>query len=211
MLLTEIKRTPIKPKSAKHRFIPQNLWDRFKYIGHGIGSGIDPSEVFLDLKHPNRILKVVAIADLNDSYYRYLRMIEKHQNNPYFPKVYGIKVYDLEEEDGIYYLYAFMEKLLPMSSLPQEQVHYLLNSIGIPYTGKVKQDYSLRQQFKEPQERKAIRTETPDANLIKALRLMEPMFNKFGSDIHIENIMLRVGPSKHPQVVIVDPFFPSNL
>ena len=220
MLLHEIKREPIKRKpydenNPKYFFNPNNMPDRFKQIGSGIGAGILDSEIFLDLKHPNRILKSVRIRNMNDPYYRYLRMIELHQNNPYFPKIYGVKVMDYNDKQEYgdngqgdqHIMYVWMEKLQRMNSIDQREARLLLRNQGIAYQGKMDNDNSLHHQFRKPEFRKEVRTNAQDKQFIQAMRLLEPMIKKFGSDLHIDNFMIRPIGSKH-QLVIVDPLYP---
>ncbi|MGZ8924370.1 MAG: hypothetical protein ACXW2E_00670 [Nitrososphaeraceae archaeon] len=211
MLLQEIKREPIQPKPKESpRFDPSKFPDRFRLVGHGVGSGIGASEVYIDLKHPNRALKVVRIESLADSYYRYLRLIEKHSNNPFFPKVYGIKVYADEDWGGDnYVLYVFMEQLTPLHKFSKEQVYFLLSSIGISYIGDTRKDWSLRNVFKEPNNRKRLQDTTNFKQFQQAIRLLNPLFDRFGSDLHVENFMVRKDGDK-VQLVITDPLFPSS-
>lgn len=218
MLLHEIKREPIKRK-GEHvpRFNPGDMPQRFQKVGGGMGAGILDSEIYLDKQHPNRVLKMVTIRNMRDPYYRYIRMIEKHQNNPFFPKVYGIKVYDAFGYDTEYtavpdhhILYVWMERLNPLSKFKPRLVHSLLDDIGIRYKGATSTetgDYSLRQQFERPAQRKRYAKFTPNPKFKEALRLLEPLFVNFKSDLHIDNFMLRV-VNNTGQLVITDPFYP---
>lgn len=220
MLLHEIKRDPIKRKGESvPRFQPGDMPDRFEKVGSGIGAAIMDSEVYLDKKHPNRVLKVVSIRNMMDPYYRFLRMIELHQNNPFFPKIYGIKVHEVPSytgtsDSGYEYkvqdhilLYVFMERLHNLHSIPEDQARQLLANVGIRYSGRFKDDMSLRMQFGVGNTRRAYTKITPDPKFKAALRLLEPMFRKFGNDMHIENIMVR-NTGNGPQLVLVDPLYP---
>ncbi len=218
MLLHEIKREPIKRK-GEHvpRFNPGDMPQRFQKVGGGIGAGILDSEIYLDKQHPNRILKMVMIRNMRDPYYRYIRMIEQHQNNPFFPRVYGIKVYDAPGYEAEYtavpdhqVLYVWMEKLQPLSNFDPELVYQLLDNIGVRYRGAVSTetgDYSLRKQFERPAQRQRYAKLTPDPKFKEALRLLEPLFKNFRSDLHIENIMARA-INHNLQLVITDPLYP---
>ncbi len=217
MLLQEIKRAPIQRKSASTpRFHPSDMRKRFKKVGSGIGSGIVDSEVYVDTKHPNRVLKVVPIRNMNDPYYRFLRMIEQHQNNPFFPKIYGIKVYDTTNqlEYGTelydiphYYLYVFMERLQPITVLDPQHAYQLLDSLGIEYSGKLTDDLSLRSLLSNKMVRQYLRQTTVNPQFKQALRLLEPMIKHYGGDLHIDNFMIRL-TGVGPQLVIVDPLYP---
>ncbi len=216
MLLTEIIRPPIKRKlEGFPRFDPKDMPNRFKEIGGGVGAGIANSTIYLDLKHPNRVLKIVEIVNMNDSYYRYLRMIELYQNNPFFPKIYGLKVYDTPASRDVHgyktpdhqILYVFMERLRPIHDLPDKRARELLAKIGIEYKGDLRFDFGLRNAFADS-ERKHLSHSTDVPKFKQAMRLLEPMFNKFVQDMHIENLMVRETPTAY-QLVITDPLWPS--
>ena len=216
MLLTEIKRLPPKPKREYFpRIHPGDMPERFQKVGSGIGAGILPSEVYVDKIHPNRILKVVRIRNLQDPYYRYVLMVQQHQNNPFFPRIYGVKVYEHNDtieygQNGVgdqYILHVFMEKLHPVSELDEEVARQILWSVGIPYKGEMKDDYSLRTKMGKDEYRKLMKQHTQHPKLKEALRLLEPMFKKFGNDVHIDNLMFRL-TGVGPQVVLVDPLYP---
>ena len=204
MLLREIKRPELQPKQNKP-FQPGDMPDKFQLIGSGVGSGLQNSQVYLDKQDPNRVLKVVSIRDLSDPYLAYIRMVESHQNNPFFPRINWYKVY--QQPDNSYLLYVFMEKLVPLSKFDPEVIKGVLSSIGIEYTGNLRIDFSLRQIMKNPKYRKNLKQSTQYPKFQEALRLLEPMFRKFGNDMHIENLMARL-TSIGPQIVITDPLYP---
>ena len=204
MLLTEIKRSPLQPKQTIP-FQPDDIPDRFQRIGAGIGSGLVPSQIYLDNEHPNRVLKVVYIRNLADPYLRYIRMVEAHQNNPFFPRIYGYNVYERPNES--YLLYVFMEKLMPLHEFDPEVIVGVLDSIGIKHGPKLKRNVTLRELMRGSGYRQELQTTTQYPKFKEALRLLEPMFRKFGNDMHIENLMARL-TSIGPQIVITDPLFP---
>ena len=54
--------------------------------------------------HPNTVVKVAAISGEDDPLWQFLRVCINHPNNPYFPKVFNHKIFNLknitpEEED----------------------------------------------------------------------------------------------------------------
>lgn len=222
MLLVEIKRPTIQPKRQdpafphRHIFNPNDMPQRFQKVGSGIGAGIMDSEVYVDKQHPNRILKSVHIRNLDDPYYRYIRMIEQHQNNPFFPRIYGFKVVDHDdtEQHGEYaagphhILYVFMEKLHPITVLEPDHIKQLLINLGINYIGKLTGDYSLRNLMKSDQYRTHVKKTSVQPKFVEAMRLLEPMIKKFGQDLHIDNLMVRL-TGVGPQIVITDPLYPS--
>lgn len=207
MLLTEIKRAPIKSKTTEQVFDPADFPDRFEPIGSGVGSGLQDSRIYLDKQHPSRVVKVVDIMDTSDSYLVYIRMVEAHQNNPFFPRIYGYKVYD---RDTHYKLVVFMEKLVPLNKLDEDVAAQILSSIGIEYVGSFTYDHSLAKIMKDPKYREQLKQSTRYPKFKEALRLLEPLFKKYIGDLHIENLMVRL-TSVGPQIVITDPLFPANL
>lgn len=221
MLLNEIKRTRIQTLAPNtKRLRPEDHPERFTEIGEGIGAGIMHSKIYLDKKQPNQILKVVPIHDQRDSYYTYVRMIEKHQNNPFFPKIAGIRLYEVEPyehtSDSGYksnikehlLLYVWMEKLVPLSKLDSEHARQLLSNVGIFYEGDFKDDLTMRSLFDMKFQRQDIAQNSQIPQFNKALRLLEPLFKKFHSDLHAGNMMVRL-TGVGPQLVITDPVYPS--
>lgn len=185
-------------------------------------------------KRPGVVVKTIMVDGENDPQYQFLRVCKNHPNNPYFPNVFHLKMYNAEEpmdddhrEDEMgkihphdyppnmkkYVIVASMEKLEPFSNLSEEEALQFLNSIGIqpkrPTTGSKKyREGNLTKfipvEFRNPVERKKIASITTDANLKQALRILEPLFNKFHPDVHGNNIMLRdVGGTY--QLVFIDP------
>lgn len=54
--------------------------------------------------HPNTVVKVAAVSGEDDPLWQFLRVCINHPNNPYFPKVFNHKIFNLknvtpEEED----------------------------------------------------------------------------------------------------------------
>lgn len=227
MLLIEIKRPEVQslPQGTR-RLRPEQNKQRYKLVGSGIGAGVGmehsakfDSRVYLDKKHPNQVLKVVPIHDKEDPYLQYVRMIQQHQTNPFFPKIYGIRLYDIpggthgsDELGNDYYapdhilLHVWMERLHPVTELDPEHVYQLLSDVGVDYRGRLKDDLSLRSLFSQTF-RQYPKKYTQHPKFKEALRLLEPMIRKFGQDMHIENIMVRL-TSVGPQLVIVDPLWP---
>lgn len=98
---------------------------------------------YLHQKFPNQIIKTIQISGTNDPQYQFLRLCLKHQNNPYFPKIFAVKQYktkdvsrkersdkfselqgeygepfdDIPNEAQKYTLFVVMEKLQPFSHM----------------------------------------------------------------------------------------------
>lgn len=215
MLLNEIKRSRIESKDdtntgpmQKYTFHPAAI-NRFKKVGSGFGSGLAGSDVFLDTKHPNRVVKVVRIRHKGDQYLQYLRLIEHHQNNPFFPKLYGYKL--VEQPDSSFYLYVFMEKLLPLTLLDKDVATQLLQNVGLPFNKDWPITYSflLRYELEHKSSRQEMMYTTQYPQFKKAMKLLEPLIKLYGNDMHVDNFMVRL-TSVGPQLVIIDPLMPST-
>lgn len=222
MLLNEIIKNPATLPQEHRTLFPEDKPGRFKLIGHGWGSGLYETKVYIDKKHPNQVLKITPIHDKADPYYRFIQTVIEHKDNPFFPKIYGLRVYDMEGHvipgdafEGIpdrkvrdhLLLYVWMEKLVPLHKLDDAHVRQLLSNVGIEYEGKLKNDFTLRRQFHNPVDRTQITASSQIPQFEEAMRTLEPLFKLFGNDMHIENIMVRL-TGVGPQIVIVDPFFP---
>ncbi len=229
MLLSEIKRAPLPSQTGSIQLDP----NRFKVIGHGVGAGIG-SKVYQDLKYPNRVIKVVPIRSTSDTYYKFVRMIELHQNNPFFPKIFGVKIYENSEYGAQYNtLVVVMEKLIPIDKIPEQIARKMLSTLGIDYdqeyldftTSEITKEKPSHDRYKEfnkltdndpalnskifkyQKERMNLRKNTQFPAFKQALRLLEPMFKRFGSDMHIGNLMIRK-TNNGLQLVLVDPVYP---
>lgn len=237
MLLSEIKRAPLPSQTGSIQLDS----NRFKVIGQGVGAGIgsggaqgNNSKVYQDLKYPTRVVKVVPIRDTSDTYYKFIRMIELHQNNPFFPKIFGVKIYETSEHGSQYNtLVVIMEKLIPIDKIPEHIARKMLSTLGIDYdkeyldftTSEVTKEKPSHDRYKEfnkltdndpalnsrifkhQNERENLRKNTQFPAFKQALRLLEPMFKRFGSDMHIGNLMIRK-TNNGLQLVLVDPVYP---
>lgn len=222
MLLNEIKGQIIHPQYHRTLF-PDDQPKRFKKVGSGIGAGIYDSKIYIDRRHPNQVLKVVPIVSKQDSYYQFLQMIKNHKNNPFFPRIYGMRLYEIERSivpgdkfEGTsdkeipehLLLYVWMERLHPLTMFDEDHVRQLLSNIGIEYSGRLKNDLSLRRLFNVWSNRMHAASSSLIPQFEEAMNLLEPMFKSYQNDMHIENIMVRLTGSG-PQLVLVDPLFPT--
>jgi hypothetical protein len=165
---------------------------------------------YLHHKYPTKIIKTIQVYGDSDPSYQFLRLVLKHQDNPYFPKIYNVKMYptkeanyrtrgiDFDEMDptGVfspppsqldYTIYVVMEKLSNLSQITEQD----LRMFGIPKVGSGKVDLQFRRAFKDRYLRSVMINNVKDPFLRQALRLLEPLFNHFEPDMHKNNIMLR--------------------
>lgn len=48
---------------------------------------------YLHEKYPNKIIKTIQISGSDDPQYQFIRLCYNNQNNPYFPKIYAVKLF----------------------------------------------------------------------------------------------------------------------
>lgn len=219
MLLIEIKDPSRKDNvvfQKKYTFDPDNMPNRFKLIGSGYGGGVIDSKVYKDLQHPNRILKVVKVFSMKDSYIKFIKLILNHQDNPFFPRIYGYKIHEEEGDTSLknnnlmynhFTVYVFMEKLIPMHKFDDSMIRRALKNVGINYDGPLTDSFDMKQLFDKPVDRSVISAHSLIPKFQEAMILLEPLFKEYGNDMHIDNLMMRL--TKYgPQIVIIDPCIP---
>jgi hypothetical protein len=87
-LLSEIKFKPrITNKSTSGVIQSPNL----KYIANGC-----QAIAYYHKTHPNTVVKVAAVSGETDPLWQFLRICINHPNNPYFPKVFNHKIFNLK-------------------------------------------------------------------------------------------------------------------
>jgi hypothetical protein len=89
MLLNEIlyKDIPNLRQSTKPIY---DILDNKNYEIVGTGA---QAIAYLHKKFPGKIIKTIQIHGPHDPSYQFLRLILKHQDNPYFPKIFSVKMY----------------------------------------------------------------------------------------------------------------------
>ena len=190
-----------------------------------IGTGVQ-STVYSMKSHPNSVLKVVNVMGDNDPTIQFLRVCTNHQDNPYFPKIFSYKLYDAKDlsQDDIDYLrnnlefkqyrsktilLISMEKLDRIFDFNAERIVRMLQILKLTATDYV--NYSeplliMQDWFKDPKMRKKMMNNTPDPKLKDALRILEPLFNRFKADVHGNNVMIRTD-GKRIHLVLSDPIW----
>ncbi|MGZ8891233.1 MAG: hypothetical protein ACXW0J_07520 [Nitrososphaeraceae archaeon] len=157
------------------------------------------------------VVKKINIAGPNDPVYQFLRVCKQHQDNPFLPKFYSIKMYPLPEvragqrQRYKYKLIVTMEKLYHIG----KAMYPLLEKLfGVKFDDIASAESTSKQlkyrYFGTESWRKELINNTSNSELKQALRLIEPLFKHYHSDMHIGNIMIRRTGSL-PQFVISDP------
>lgn len=171
----------------------------------------DPSYQFLRLcvNHPENpyFPKIYAYKQYNTSG-------EKDNHDTYTER--GQKYEEIDPEDSppewnTHQMLVVMERLYDLES-NQRMAIEMLQSIGVLPKDLTTLDFSLsntplsytRLPFKTPEARQKLFRETTDNNLKQALRLLEPLFNKFYPDLRKTNIMFRKGQNG-THLVFIDP------
>ncbi len=178
-----------------------------------LGSGMQ-AKVYQHPNHTDRVVKVVKLFNpRTDAYTNFVRLIVKHQDNPFFPRIFSAKIHEMPNDaDGAlpYRLIIVMEKLHPVDSEKlQDATIESLWRLGIN-TDSWSDDelydavLNVKMAFNNSDRRKKLAAETNNPQFKEALELLEPYFEAFGTDMHIGNIMIRLTGSG-PQIVLIDP------
>lgn len=183
---------------------------------------------------PGTVTKVVRkIEDINkDAYFQYVSALAKNDrisNNPFFPRIYKIKVVKDKQGNDLYSVE--MERLLPFETLSNEECNMIGERLFFNYAGFERDALAYAKEIASSFHRDALTTEgnakfallkaiekclrnlkevatyIKDPKLKAALMILQSLLKKnknFDADIHSGNIMIRRGPGG-PQLVILDP------
>lgn len=216
MLLSELKQVQ---KRTKHL-------DRKALYPNELGTGAD-AEVYQHPKKSNTVVKFAFVRNpKHDGFVDYVKMIEQHKDNIFFPRIYTAKLYDHSNpkyEDEDYNLVVTMEKLIPLNHPKVAHMRdELLKSIGISEKdladmrdlfGTREADshetLRLKAKFSSPRWRRRLMAVSTNDEFKRALQLLEPLMSKYATDLHLNNFMVRL-TGTGPQLVITDPFYTEN-
>lgn len=182
---------------------------------------------YYNKRFPDKVIRASYIHGKGDAHYQLLRVFVNHQNNPYFPKIYSYKIYNAKEffsddEDKNNYIkkrtalhpmhgnkkYVLLIVMEKLAEVPYDNTvrTAILNKFLIDMREYTSTYLGFEYRFSRSDARKELRNETDDQNLAQAMRIMEPLFNRYGIDIGFNNIMLRRG-----QIVFTDIFAGNTL
>ena len=176
-----------------------------------LGAGVQG--IAFNTNKPNTIRKVYGLDDFNDPYYQFIKMIEQHQDNPFFPRIYRHHVYKNkplnQSRISDYFMtgVVMMEKLQPLfgGRIDQDVVRALFANLGV----SIREVDDLQWIFEDrAQIQKVINTTTNDT-FAEALRILISSGRKT-YDLHAGNWMVRL-TSIGPQLVILDPVYGSDI
>ena len=196
-------------KLAKYEFRPIPLKTPFKKANKQklIGQGVE-ADVFAS-SAPNTVVKIISRFNDSLGYLPFLKAIIKHQDNPFFPKIHKIRIYTDPGPHHQQTLVVKMEKLIP---LQHERIAdlgpSLFKQIGVdPDKVDALNPYSnFRLLLTNKRYRDEIAALAKNPKFEEAMYVLSPLFNRYGSDLHAENWMVRLTGSG-PQLVITDPFY----
>ena len=149
----------------------------------------------------------------SDSYYQFIELILKNQNNPFFPRIHSA-ILTFEKEIEKYMLMIVMEKLVSLKTVNVAARH-ILSQLGISDTKEIGEleddDFEwMKYWFEMGSYRRKLIASSKNPQFKKAMALLEPYFAEHGPDMHEGNIMVR-STGHGPQLVLIDPLFPSGL
>lgn len=89
MLLTEILDKPTNQIRTSDKPVNDIIQHRNTNV---IGTGAQ-AIAYMHKKFPGKVVKTIQITGTDDPSYQFLRLAMRHQNNPYFPKIFSVKMY----------------------------------------------------------------------------------------------------------------------
>lgn len=193
-----------------------------------LGSGIQ-SIAYMHNKKPNTVIKVIQVKGINDPALAFIRLSINHPDNPFFPKIYKAKMFNLksmsEEERDILFqqidpsdsapepgtnvVVIIMEELIPMQ-LPENELESIriLQQLNILPKDLSQMDsrpfVNVKRAFSTRANRKNLMLSSSNVEFKQAIRLLEPLFRRHINDLHQDNMMLRK-TGEGMQLVIIDP------
>jgi len=182
--------TPLSPK-----------WKQLGYIGQQAAAYTHPDK--------NTVIKSINIVGTSDPVYQFLRMCTQHQDNPYFPKVYSMKLYPLADNTNKRFAHKLVITMERLHRLEDSMYPMVAQVLGFKFEQPRDIIAASRQlvqkQFGSPEWRKQAIQQVIDPKLKQALRLLEPLFRHYDNDMHLKNIMYRKGKNGQPELVFMDP------
>lgn len=175
-----------------------------------LGAGIQG--VAFRTNRPNTVRKVYGLDDLTDPYYVFINTIQRHQDNPFFPRVYSHRVYKNKSisvsriSDYAMTGVVMMEKLHPLldGKVPEEVARSLFSNLGID----VRDFDDISQIFRNRRDIQKIIDQTTNRKFAEALGILLSSGRRL-FDLHANNWMIRL-TSVGPQLVILDPVYGSD-
>lgn len=190
--------------------------DATKLRNHPKQLGAGVQGIAFDTNRPNEVRKIYGLDDFNDPYYKYIKTIEQHQDNPFFPRIYRHKVYKnkplKQSRISDYFMtgVVMMEKLQPLNAgrgslISKEVIVALFDNLGI----KINEIIDLYSIFEDRKQIQKVINMTTNDTFAEALRILISSGRNL-YDMHAGNWMIRL-TSVGPQLVILDPVYGSDV
>lgn len=180
------------------------------HLGPRIGEGLF-ADVF-NGHHPNTVIKIAGMKNLNDAYLKFLEIVVDNQDNPFFPRIYSAEIYDTsyKYEYFAHTLVVEMERLVPLNIAKTEDlIEPLFKQMGFKIDVDTKRQRSryfanVIDKLNSVTGRAELRAKTKNPMFEEALKALDALFKDHMVDTHEDNWMLRL--TKHgPHIVITDP------
>lgn len=166
-------------------------------------------------KKPGTVIRVARLESKHDPYIKFLKLALKHQDNPYFPRIYNAKLYYNRSKKGTmgrnYILVIEMEKLVSVESEKIEDAFAsFLYSLGYDTKEGSGLDRGIDRFLNDltivngRQEIRQRAVSNGYQNLAEAIDVLGQLFQLFYPDLHEGNIMIRL-TGVGPQLVFIDP------
>lgn len=194
---------------------PQPKNQLVKVLGHGAYAGA------IEVQGKNEVMKISRGTNnpADDPWYQYISRLASDDHiasNPWFPRVYKMKVYETTDKAFKYFYIAYMEKLYPLTSLSDEELRGLIaRSVQPKLTSRIRAAIPMStydpmaklqkmngESLREVLVDKVRNQKARDPQLKQALDFLMN-FHK-DTDITEWNIMVR-RTSVGPQLVLADP------
>lgn len=208
------KMFPLNDKGEQAREPRKNL----KLLGTGVTAYAVAKK---DKPHEVKRLTFYSSGPNTDPYLQFLKQVIAHQSNPYFPRIYTVKLFTTQDARHMYYIE--MEKLFPFERLNWAQWSSIFRkSFGksireVEKNDKIVDKFDVANVFVTILQRylRGEKDRIPpimDEHFRQALDILEDVYLKFSRggnrvsfDLHEWNVMYRL-TSYGAQPVITDPF-----
>jgi len=202
MKLLEVIQSDRVPKTA------------FRHAGEELGTG-DYGAASAHPRQQNVVVKSAYVKDpKTDGYLKFIRLVQEHQDNPFFPKIYKAKMIKHSKYEG-YDLILTMERLHEANDPKiSDAVVQNFERLGLPSNiaaSTTKKGYesvtASRKWLEDSSNRQELAKNTPNPKFREALNILEPLLAGSNNDLHARNWMVRL-TSSGPQLVVIDPVLP---
>lgn len=184
---------------------------------HVIGGGLQ-ADVYAppSLQKSNKVVKVarMLVDPEDDGYLKYVNLVLDHPDNPFFPKIYFAKMYQVGADSDYFYLMVELERLHEVTEkrlidVAREQFSRLgFEEDVLEIVNNSVRGGRISELLDDADFRTYLVKNSNNPKFKEAMILLEPLLSgKFPgvvNDMHVGNWMLRL-TGHGPQLVISDP------